>query len=83
MSATGEHSGESVPATENRERTPPRTRMRRQRAVTSGIEWLPPDQVPGAVLSAESQRALAEHDRKWRAHHARARVSGGSYVIYR
>lgn len=63
--------------------TPTRPRPKRQRAVTSGFKWLPADQVPGAVLSAESQRALAEHDRKWREHHARARVSGRSYVIYR
>ena len=53
------------------------------RAVTSGIEWLPADQVPGAVLSAETERRLAEHSAFWRAHHARARVSGASYVIDR
>jgi hypothetical protein len=66
----------------SRERTPERPR-RKSRSVTSGITWLPPEQVPGAVLSAESERRLAEHAAAWRAHHARARVSGRSYVIYR
>ena len=70
-----EHGGESMPPTLSRERTP--VRMRRTRkVVTSGITWLPPEQVPGAVLSAETERRLAEHSAAWRAHHARARRHG-------
>jgi hypothetical protein len=75
-------SGENAPPALSRERTPERPR-RKTRATTSGITWLPPEQVPGAVLSAEAERRLAEHAAEWRAHHARARASARSYVIYR
>jgi hypothetical protein len=68
---------------ESRVRTPERFRPCRTRAVTSGIEWRNPEDVPGAVLSAETQRRLTEHSRRWSEHHARARLSGASYVIYR
>lgn len=78
-----DQSGEDEAVTLSRERTPERPRRRKSRAVTSGITWLPPDQVPGAVLSADAERRLAEHSAAWQAHHARARVTGRSYVIYR
>lgn len=56
---------------------------RKGRATTSGIEWLPAEQVPGAVLSAEAQRRLSEKCRAIDEAQARARVSGATYVIYR
>lgn len=74
--------GEIGPPTLSRERTPERLR-RTRRVTTSGFTWLPPEQVPGAVLSAEAQRRLLDHNTAWRAHHARARATGRTYVIYR
>jgi hypothetical protein len=64
------------------ERTPERPR-RQRKTVGSGFTWQQPESVPGAVLSAEAQRRLTEHSTAWRAHHARARVSGASYAIFR
>lgn len=71
----------------SRVRTPERPRVgrsaRKVRATTSGITWLPLDQVPGAVLppavQIEQQRKLREIDEC----QARARVSARNYVIYR
>ena len=69
------------------ERTPTRERVgrsaRKNRAVTSGFEWLSPDQVPGGVLSGEAQRRLQQKLREIDECQARARVTGASYVIYR
>lgn len=54
-----------------------------RRPVVSGIVWLSPDQVPGAVLSPEAQRRLNDYLDALREWQARSRVSGASYVIYR
>ncbi len=54
-----------------------------QRSTTSGFTWLPPEQVPGAVLPPEVQRRLQERLDAIDQAQARARVSGASYVIYR
>lgn len=66
----------------SRERTPIRSRHQRQ-TTGSGITWLPPEQVPGGVLSAEVERELQEKLRALREWVARSRVSARSYVIYR
>lgn len=73
-----QRSGESVAVS----KTPTRLRQRKTRVVTSGITWLPPEQVAGAVLSAETQRHLAEHAEAWRRRGGAARVRGASYVIH-
>lgn len=64
------------------DRTPSRLRPRRERAVASGFNWLPPEQVPGAILPASVQRELQEKLRRFTEHNQRARVEGASYVIY-
>lgn len=72
--------GERPAPTLSRVKTP--LRPRRQRSiVSSGITWLPPEQVPGAVLPASVERAQREHIEHWRRHHAQAPISGASYVI--
>lgn len=53
------------------------------RATTSGITWLPPEQVPGAVLPPETQRRLRARLDAIDGAQARARVTGAAYVIYR
>jgi len=50
--------------------------------VASGFNWLPPEQVPGAILPASVQRELQEKLRRFTEHNQRARVEGASYVIY-
>lgn len=55
----------------------------RDRATTSGIEWKRPEEVPGAILTAEAQRRLTEKLRALDEHVGRARVSARNYWITR
>lgn len=54
-----------------------------RRAATTGLTWLPLEQVPGAVLSPETKRRLRDRLDAIDRAQARARISGASYVIYR
>lgn len=52
------------------------------RVVTSGYEWKDASAVPGAILSAETERKLREQLAEIDRCQARARVSARSYVLY-
>jgi hypothetical protein len=54
-----------------------------RRQVVTGFTWLPPEQVPGAILSPKAQRELQEKLDALREWEARSRASARSYVIYR
>lgn len=64
-------------------RTPTRERPRRERAVTSGIQWQSEAAVPGARLSPQTQAELQEKLRQIDEAQARGMASARNYVIYR